>query len=153
MGTYNKVILFFSAKCVCKVSNCYWELQFLIIPVVWQRIHSRVHTHAYLLKKIAWHGFLYVWCVTRDLNYFSECMEAEWLLYFLLYTVPVYHIHCSASKRTGALCWSAVGALYGKVLWRNLKRSVTRVEIDRMGFSFGKCNLILMGQNKVQYWY
>lgn len=58
---------YFSAKCVCKVNDCYWELQFLIIPMVWQRIHSREHTHTYLQKEIAWHGFLDVWCVTRDL--------------------------------------------------------------------------------------
>lgn len=58
---------YFSAKCVCKVNDCYWELQFLIILMLWQRIHSREHTHAYLQREIVWHGFLFVWCVTRNL--------------------------------------------------------------------------------------
>lgn len=92
-----KSFLFFllnvSARSVIVTEQC------LTIPLVWQRIHSRVQSHECLQKEIAWHEFLNVMCAQGP-ELFPVCMEAEWPLYLLVYRVTVQQTHCSVSKRT-----------------------------------------------------
>lgn len=107
----------------------------------------------YPQKEIGWHGFLLCVMCAQGPELFQWLYGGWMTLILTLYSVAVYQARCSVSKRTEALCWSAVGALSGKVTWKNLKKSIRGVGTDRMRFSFGESNLILMRQNNMRHRY
>ena len=92
-----------SALPVCKVNDCYQTLQCLITHGLAEN-SLQEHTYAYLQEEVAWHGLLCVWCVSRDLSYFSSGVEAERPLYSPSSRFALHQAHCCVSERTAALC-------------------------------------------------
>lgn len=105
-------------------------------------------------RKLAGMNF-WMWCVPRDLNYF----QCEWKLndhYTYCYIGLLFNKHIAVypkGQSIGAACWSAGSALSRKVIRRNQKKAITEIGTNRLGFSFGKCNLLHMGHNNVKYRY